>query len=114
MTLCITSEIRTDKVEFARTFHRPTQPEPKSGNAPACLGEAQRSRERVPTAIGNRRRMPLRFETAANGSLKDRLHSIAHSPRATARPDRYWVGTRSRGSVTFAKNPIACSRKLAA
>jgi hypothetical protein len=82
----------------------PAQPEPKSGNAP----------ERVPTLIGKRRWMPLPFKAAANGSFKDRLRSSAHSARATACPDLYLVGTRSRGSVTFAKNPITCSRKLAA
>jgi hypothetical protein len=90
--------------ELTRTLPGPAQPGRKSGNAP----------ERVPTAIGTRRRMALRFKTAASGSFKDRLGSSAHSARATARPDRYWVGTRSRGAVTFAKNPIACSRKLAA
>jgi hypothetical protein len=63
---------------LAGTIRRPAQPEPKSGNA----------RERVPTAIGNCRWMPLRSRGAANESFQDRLHSIAHSARATARPDQ--------------------------
>jgi hypothetical protein len=46
--------------------------------------------------------------------FNDRLRSNAQSARATARADLYWVGTRSRGSVTFAKNPMACFRKLTA
>jgi hypothetical protein len=55
-----------------------------------------------------------RFASKPRPTDPPRLRSSAHSAHATARPDLYWVGTRSRGSVTFAKNAMACSRKLAA
>jgi hypothetical protein len=78
---------------IVHTFPSPAQPEPKSGNALACLGEAQRSRERVPTAIGYRRWMSLRFKAAANGSFQG-LTSIGVVQRDRQRSWRGDYGVR--------------------